>query len=559
LRSELATYGDFDGETGRALLQLSNLANRASGDVATEAFYYLGRGYVDWLLSALARGDSRLVRSLYKQLHIDDECCPLAKKCVDSGRLALSEQCRLKLKNSLGRIFARLARSEGPDGAYAELARELQALIESLVVHEESRSPAYYRKIKPLLGLRDPAGTRARLATGLALGDSLESIVAHPPHRAAYVLGRMVAHPCPKVHRALLRSSSAGEIRDLFAGSDCGYKCDELEELPAATVALFRRVVAACPFDSLGFSVPKNSLYFTQHSFVALLSLRVLAKLAKGIPGELADPIIKIHRSRANRILAQISRLRVRLPYPPATKIDGRWITPPVLDGKLSDPSSISLSAPVHVVWSGSTIHVGLLPVAGIQENEVKMLDASRGFRFPGKRASPPLMATERKESLASLLSTARKAAQSLVSESPRSPQSSWVTIYADSEAKLGRMEPLLAKLSTLKTPAVQLAFVTDGRAGAASRALTLRLSKPKGGAKAISLSEWKAPPAKSPGQEGAKRSAPPRNPAPEKKEGVDCLATGWKTLDFKTFLTKLSQLTEHGVCDEIHLLPTGG
>ena len=94
LRASLKSY-DFKGETPKTLTTLDNLANRASGDTAVQAFYFAGRGYLDWFLTSLSSGDRGVFLSLLKALKVPPQCCK--DRCLGKGRVSMTKSCQKKL------------------------------------------------------------------------------------------------------------------------------------------------------------------------------------------------------------------------------------------------------------------------------------------------------------------------------------------------------------------------------------------------------------------------------------------------------------------------------
>jgi hypothetical protein len=547
LRLDLKNYNGFGNETVQTLLQLSNLAHRTQGDVSTEAFYYLGRGYVDWLLTALARDDSRLMHLLFRQLRLNPQCCSLSEQCVEARRLALDDGCRLALHKKLKAIFAAMSRAEGPTGAYRELSEEFSTLISALVVHSKTHALEYYRLLGPLFDLRDPVGTRARLAVLIDLGDSLNQVSNKPPHEAALFLAQLMPFRCPQVFGQLSGLSSGDMLWQKLQKSRCRLRCNAVPDLPKTASGYTKKVLTHCTLDHLQFSNRKEKVYFSPLAYIAVRALQTLSLVAKGLSQELSDPVIKLHRRKVKQALSQITRLRVRLPYPATVKINDRWIEPPILAKTQPD---CDIEAPVHVLVHGDVFYVGLLPVGGLHRHQPRFFDHLGGFLFPGKRVSAALPRRRFK----ALLRQARKTAAGFRRQRAAALQSDWVSLYADRKEKGVQLKSVFTRLRGAAISTVQLLFVPQQKTGGAQAAVTVHLKGGPKRARKIRLARLKTTGENSASTAASREKTQKTVPRQKVALPKGLLVTDWSGLPYRIMIEKLLHLKARYPSQPIHL-----
>lgn len=502
--SNLLRVYRFKKSTPDTLAKLKNLAQRAKGSIATEAWFRVARGHLDWYLTALAHNDGQLMKALIAHMRLPAQCCSNAKTCVTDSKLMVDDACREKLHGAMSKEFKSVATSEEGGGGYAKLAKEAQQLLQSLLIHSKKKEPAYYKNFTPLVSERDPIATRARLASMIFMGERLSLVSKQPPHRAPLMLAYLVPYPCAGAYRQLLRADSALAVQKLLLDARCAYTCKALSQLPKGASALFKAVTKDCAFDQLGFKRPNESAYFTQESFVAIKAANFLSNIAIYIPGELGDPVMKLHRRLARKFLSQVSELRVRLPYPAAAKLDKKWVEPATIAGPGGDP----LQATVHLVLGDVSSYIGIIPTLGLKNRVSRMLDATTGYHFPGKKLPLPLKVKGPAVSLLGFLTAARRVASALYPHQSRSKWADWVSVYIDGKRQTKHLEKHIRNLSVLKVPAVQIVFVSDPAAGSANRAVTLHLTQPPKGATALDDKAFVQPP-KPPPAKGAAQTPP--------------------------------------------------
>jgi hypothetical protein len=487
IKSWFANY-DFQDATPKALDRLEKTAAKGKRLLAAEKLYLNGRVHLDWLLTALINNDSAMLRDLLARLKITADCCPQKKKCVRSRRLVLKARCREKLRRKLHVKFQALRDLESDDGDYAQLSKKAQKLLSSLLLQQSRKSKQYRKTLHVLSTAEDPIGNRASLLILAEAASNLSAVSLSPPSRAGFMMAFLAPYWCEEPIKRIRPNMSPHAIRNIVVSSVCGYKCNAVKALPKQTSATYKKVIKSCPFEFLGFDQKAERIYFTQQSFLALKTLRLLVRRTARLQKDRSDPLLKRHHKLLALLKRQLEKVRVALPYPPVMLTEKGFIEPPIVRAA----QNMELYAPVHVVLGELNYFVGLLPHAGIEDGKEQMLDVENGYILPGKVQLIPKKVKGPLVSLQAMIKKARRAAAAV--QPPRrvsAKYAAWISIYADRRTKLKKLHALLRQLAQVPNPkitAVQLVFVDNPVAGAASQGATLHIGAPPQKQKALAL-----------------------------------------------------------------------
>ena len=479
INSWFANY-DFRDKTPAALDQLDEFSAEGKSLVALEKSYLTARTYMDWLFTAIFQNDSDLLRGLFAKIDLDESCCPEKKVCIRSRRMEIDLICAKKLQKKLHKKFQELRHMEEEEGAYAQLAENAQTLLRSFLLERNNEVENYRSTVNRLSLTDDPVGNRASLLMLVEGASTLSSVSMSPPSRAGYLMSYLAHHWCEEPIDRIRPEMSDQEIRRILIPGKCGYMCEEIDFLPRHTVKTYKKVVEKCPAVFLGFDKQQEErIYFTQQSFLAFRALNMLVARAARLQRDKTDPLLKKHADLLLFLHRQLFEVRVALPYPPVMPVQKTLIEPPIVNTF----ESMEIYAPVHIAVDDTNYYVGIMPYGGVSRREARLLDIEKGYILPGKAQLIPKRIKGPLLSLQAMIKSARLSAARIRPPGWKAEKhSSWISIYADHSMDLKKIAPLLSELSKIPNPpvdAVQLIFVKNPVAGAASHGATLHLGQP--------------------------------------------------------------------------------
>jgi hypothetical protein len=175
-------------------------------------------------------------------------------------------------------------------------------LVRLYLIHRPFGGPAYLEGVGRLAGLRNPAGTRARLLVAL---DSLQALEENGPQTWVdhpWRLAKIGSYGCPPLAEGRSRPIVFWEAALREAG--CSFLCEGAKGFSFEAA----KVCSKSEINAFGLESKKVDPY-TKEGFVVARALGFLVQCAKGLRAERRDPMLSLFSAAIGRWLRAVERI----------------------------------------------------------------------------------------------------------------------------------------------------------------------------------------------------------------------------------------------------------